>query len=247
MIGGRSLAVFKKIHVKALSKEIPKKFIHCFSGFEGCMCVCLCICDPDAGKNWRQEEKGMTKHEMVGCHLWFYGHEFEQTPGVGDGQGSLVWCSPWGRKESETTEWLNWTKQREYSTSNLCTGRSLKINFNFGFCVQCMSRFLLFPRVSSLPSVFMSFSYHLAYFMVIFSLGGIFGHKVPHPIFKRGQEVANYICWKPSVCQVLWHMDCLVWCSENLWAIHDSNCLFYFQSSLHRALYCPGGFVYCPV
>ena len=160
-----------------------------------------------------------------------------------------AWCAavPWGRKELETTEWLNWTELREYSTSNLCTGRSLKINFTFGFCVQYMSRFLLFPRVSSLPSVFMSFSYHLAYFMVTFSLGGIFGHKVPHPIFKRGQEVANYICWKPSVCQVLWHMDCLVWCSQNLWAIHDSNCLFYFQSSLHRALYCPGGFVYCPV
>ena len=160
-----------------------------------------------------------------------------------------AWCAavPWGRKELETTEWLNWTELREYSTSNLCTGRSLKINFTFGFCVQCMSRFLLFPRVSSLPSVFMSFSYHLAYFMVTFSLGGIFWHKVPHPIFKRGQEVANYICWKPSVCQVLWHMDCLVWCSQNLWAIHDSNCLFYFQSSLHRALYCPGGFVYCPV
>ena len=42
--------------------------ILCFSGFEGCVCVCLCICDPDAGKNQRQEEKGMTEHEMVGWH-----------------------------------------------------------------------------------------------------------------------------------------------------------------------------------
>ena len=65
--------------------------------------------DPDAGKDWRQKEKGMTEDEMVGWHHWLYGHEFEQTPGVGDGQGCLVCCSPWGCKESDTTEWLNWT------------------------------------------------------------------------------------------------------------------------------------------
>jgi len=52
--------------------------------------------DPDAGKDWRHEEKGMTEDEMVGWHHWLYGHEFEQAPGVGDGQGSLACCSPWG-------------------------------------------------------------------------------------------------------------------------------------------------------
>ena len=66
--------------------------------------------DPDAGKDWRWEEKGMTEDEMVGWHHWLDGHEFEQTPGVGDGQGSLVCCSPWGRKELDMTEWLNWTE-----------------------------------------------------------------------------------------------------------------------------------------
>ena len=66
--------------------------------------------DPDAGKDWRQEEKGMKKDEMVGWHYQLYGHEFEQAPGVGDGQGSLVCCSPWGLKESDTTEQLNWTE-----------------------------------------------------------------------------------------------------------------------------------------
>ena len=65
--------------------------------------------DPDAGKDWRQEEKGKTEDEMVGCHHWLDGHEFEQALGVGDGQGGLACCSPWGRKESDTTEWLNWT------------------------------------------------------------------------------------------------------------------------------------------
>ena len=66
--------------------------------------------DPDAGKDWRQEEKGITEDEMVGWHHWLDGHEFGQTPGVGDGQGSLACCNPWGRKESDTTEWLNWTE-----------------------------------------------------------------------------------------------------------------------------------------
>ena len=66
--------------------------------------------DPDAGKDWGQEEKGTTEDEMVGCHHWLYRHEFEQAPGVGDGQGSLAFCNPWGHKESDTTEWLNWTE-----------------------------------------------------------------------------------------------------------------------------------------
>ena len=67
--------------------------------------------DPNAGKDWRWEEKGTTENEMVGWHHRLYGHEFEWTPGVGDGQGSLACCSPWGRKESDTTEQLNWTKR----------------------------------------------------------------------------------------------------------------------------------------
>ena len=66
--------------------------------------------DPDAGKDWRQEEKGTMEDEMVGWHHWLDGYEFEQTLGVDDGQGSLACCSPWGCKELETTEWLNWTE-----------------------------------------------------------------------------------------------------------------------------------------
>ena len=69
--------------------------------------------DPDAGKDWRQEEKGTTEDEMVGWHHQLEGHEFEQAPGVGDGQGSLACCSPRGRKESDTTERLNWTELNE--------------------------------------------------------------------------------------------------------------------------------------
>ena len=62
---------------------------------------------PDAGKDWRQEEKGTTEDEMVRWHHWLYGHEFEQALGNGEGQGSLASYSPWGRKESDTTERLN--------------------------------------------------------------------------------------------------------------------------------------------
>ena len=63
--------------------------------------------DSDAGKDWRQEEKGTTEDEMVGGHHWLNGHEFEQALGDGEKQGSLACCSPWGHKEST---WLsNWT------------------------------------------------------------------------------------------------------------------------------------------
>ena len=67
--------------------------------------------DPDAGKDWGQEEKGMTEDEMVGWHHWLNGDEFEQAPGDGEGQGSLACCSSWGRKKSDMTEQLNNNKQ----------------------------------------------------------------------------------------------------------------------------------------
>ena len=66
--------------------------------------------DPDAGKDWRREEKGKTEDEIVGWHHRLDGPEFEQALGVVDGQGSLMCCSPWGHKEADTTEWLNWTE-----------------------------------------------------------------------------------------------------------------------------------------
>ena len=63
--------------------------------------------DPDAGKDWRQEDKGTTENEMIGYHHRFNGHEFEQAPGDGEGQGSLVCCNPRSSKESDMTERLN--------------------------------------------------------------------------------------------------------------------------------------------
>ena len=70
--------------------------------------------DPDAGKGLRQKEKGMTEDEMVGWHHWLNGHEFEQAPGDGEGQGSLVCCSSWGCKESDMSEQLNNNTQNNF-------------------------------------------------------------------------------------------------------------------------------------
>ena len=78
--------------------------------------------DPDAGKDWRQEEKGMTEDEMVGWHHQLNGHYSEQAPGGGDGQGSLVCYSPWGHTVgldwvTELIEWLNWLTNQLRSSS----------------------------------------------------------------------------------------------------------------------------------
>ena len=86
--------------------------------------------DPDAGKDWRWEEKGMTEDEMVGWHQRLNGHEFEQALGVGDGQGGLGCCSPWGHKESGMTERLNWTElnlRTGFSTLHLREKKNLEV------------------------------------------------------------------------------------------------------------------------
>ena len=76
--------------------------------------------DPDAGKDWGQEEKGTTEDEMVGWHHWLNGHGFGWTPGVGDGQGGLACCSSWGYKESDMTERLNWTELKVSVEAGAC-------------------------------------------------------------------------------------------------------------------------------
>ena len=75
--------------------------------------------DPDAEKDWRQEEKGTTEDEMVGWHHWLNGHWFGWTLEVGDGQGGLVCCCSWGHKESDTTEQLNRTDLADSTYQNV--------------------------------------------------------------------------------------------------------------------------------
>ena len=96
--------------------------------------------DPDAGKDWRQEEKGMTEDEMVGWHYWCNGHGFEQTLGDGKGQGSLACCSPWGRKELDMTEWPN-------NTISLClSNKVIRHLVELGSEAQCCYCWGLRPR-----------------------------------------------------------------------------------------------------
>ena len=68
--------------------------------------------DPDAGKDWSWEEKGMTKDEMVGFYHWLDGHEFEQALGVGDGQEGLVCCSPWGSQRVGQNDWIELNRHK---------------------------------------------------------------------------------------------------------------------------------------
>ena len=101
--------------------------------------------DPDAGKDWRQEEKGMTEEEMVGWHHRLDGHEFEQALGVGDGQASLVCCSPWGHKELNMTEQLNGNEflfPRLVPTHITWLPRLSSINFK-----PCLSNTYLFSSI----------------------------------------------------------------------------------------------------
>ena len=92
--------------------------------------------DPDAGKDWRQEEKGKTEDEMVGWNHQLDGHEFEQAPGISDGQGSLVCCSAWGHKESDMTEGLNWTEKT-------CTQKIIRHWWNKLKTIQTNGKFYL--------------------------------------------------------------------------------------------------------
>ena len=96
------------------------------------------------GKNWRQEEKGTTEDERVGWHRWLDGHEFEQVPGVGDGQGSLQCCSPWGRKESDMTERLNWTELKVWTPSTTWVALLIWCTLSLKFPQFCYSGSHLF-------------------------------------------------------------------------------------------------------
>ena len=107
--------------------------------------------DSDAGRDWGQEEKGTTEDEMAGWHHWVDGRESEWTPGVRGGQGGLVCWDSWGCKESDTTEWLNWTELnlthslRTGFSNTLCclqieisTKWSIPIIFKWGLlCLLC--------------------------------------------------------------------------------------------------------------
>jgi len=110
--------------------------------------------DSDAGREWGQEEKGTTEDEMAGWHHWLDGHESGWTPGVGDGQGGLACCDSWGRKESDTTERLNWT-ELSFSLWWLLLLQSRALGHaGFSSCgarVNCSAACSIFPDQGSNP------------------------------------------------------------------------------------------------
>ena len=98
--------------------------------------------DPDTGKDWGQEEKGMTEDEMVRWHHWLDGHGFGWTPGVGDGQLGLACCGSWGCKELDMTEWLNWTEVREINHSIFLSQDCLAIQAFLYFHTNCKANLI---------------------------------------------------------------------------------------------------------
>ena len=100
----------------------------------------LIVKAPDAGRDWGQEEKGTTEDEIAGLHHRLNGCEFEWTPGVGDGQGGLACCDSRGRKESDTTERLNWTEC-------ICFHTTLSICPTLSFS-DCVHKYVLYVCIS---------------------------------------------------------------------------------------------------
>ena len=124
--------------------------------------------DPDAGKDCRQEEKGMTEDEMVEWHHQLNRHESEQGPKDGDRQGSQVCCSPWGCKESDTAEWLN--SAEALLKDKYTEMQEIRVFFFFFFIVTQLveTNWNLssgnYPLLSMLPTkIICSFYQHLWY------------------------------------------------------------------------------------
>ena len=126
--------------------------------------------DSDAGRDWGHEEKGTTEDEMIGWHHQLNGHEFEQAPGVGDGQGGLACCSPWGHKELDMTERLTNNNSlpilASYTYNLFLYSLTMKVShesensckkINFLYCISC------FLCITMCNDTFSLSSYNLNY------------------------------------------------------------------------------------
>ena len=127
--------------------------------------------DSDARRDWGQEEKGTTEDEMAGWHHRLDGHEFEWTPGVGDGQGGLACCDSWGHRESDTTERLNWTEEF-INNGVLVSGVQQKDSVIYHTCISILFQ-ILFP-VRFLQNIKQSYLYCLVFltFSIIVAILG---------------------------------------------------------------------------
>ena len=108
--------------------------------------------DPDARKDWRREVKGTTEDEMVGWHHWHDGRVWVGS-GIGDEQGSLVCWSPWGHRESDTTEWLNWTEAHFWKHivwMSLCMWTVISLEFLYSLYLFYKERPQKMPKNTSM-------------------------------------------------------------------------------------------------
>ena len=154
--------------------------------------------DPDAGKDWGREETGTTEDEMVGWHHQLNGHGFGWTPGVDDGQGGLAYWGSWGRKESDTTERLNWTEIYAYC---------------FCFCIlnHIRGKWLTNKKCNNIGSVFTyvviftGVLYFLIWLQVTVQHPFLSTWRTPVGISHRpGLQVAHVRTWR---CEPAW--ECL--------------------------------------
>ena len=160
--------------------------------------------DPNAVKDWRQEEKTTSEDEMVGWHHWLNGHEFEQALGVGDGQGSLACCSPWSRRESETTERLNWKEtwvlledQQKFLGGRYYADKFCISSFHWYSFLKstCLRKYLIFYRFSlfiylSKNKSLISYPGECNYGALPFKVAKPFSHP-EQGLFQKGGGVTN--------------------------------------------------------
>ena len=132
--------------------------------------------ESDAGRDWGQEEKGMTEDEMAGWHHQLDGRESKWTPGVGDGQGGLECCDSRGRKESDTTEQLNWAELMEAVAGRLYC-KEFKNNFywtivDLQYCVsfRCTAKCVSYAYTYTYTYCLLRFSFHIGHFRVLSSI-----------------------------------------------------------------------------
>ena len=182
--------------------------------------------DPEVGEDWGQEEKGMTEDERVGWHHWLNGHELEQTLGDGEGQGSLAYYSPRGRKESDTTEWLNWTELNTVKGFSVVSEAEVDVFSGIPLLFLWSNRCWQFDFWFLLPFLNPAWTYTISQLMYCWSLAWrilnitllvcemsaivwYFEHSLALPFFEIGMKTDLFQscghCW---VFQIFWHIEC---------------------------------------